>query len=391
MNVEVVVAGSIAAYRSPDFIKDVMADGHRVSVSLTNAARELVSARVIESFVGTAPRDADTRGPYAVDAVVVFAATADLLVRWSQGLTDTPLLETLLSFRGPVIVVPAMNPDMWNHESVREAAAKMKSWGVRFVGPEIGRVACGEEGRGHLARTADILEELNALGDAELPDLSGQRIVVSLGAMETRIDPARRLTNSSSGRMGLALARALRRAGAHVSLLRGIVDPGVAADTASFDEILFRGPDDYRRGLELLAPKAHAFISVAAVLDFEIVESARKLSRQDIEAKPTLDLPKRVVPDFARFARDLLPAKAKLVVFALESGDEFAARDRALAKMKAKQADIVVMNLAGPESGPNVARNRLHVFKKEKPDHPAVIGPLEKSRLGGPLVSALFA
>src|SRR4051812_31281870 len=156
------ITGSIAAYRSPDFVKELVTRGHEVRAVLTEGGKEFVSARVLETFTGSPvlaahPFDASHFGTDHIalarwaDVFVIYGATADFLARYAGGLADDFLCLQLIATESPVVIAPAMNPVMWNHPSVQQNFRTLLSRGVKAVGPIAGVVACGEKGLGHIA------------------------------------------------------------------------------------------------------------------------------------------------------------------------------------------------------------------------------------------------
>src|SRR5579885_1097111 len=176
MKIALGVTGSIAAYRSPDFVKELVALGHEVRVILTRSGAELVSARVLETVSGHAVVGSDPFGPGHsgtdhiemarwADAFIIYAATADFLARYAHGQAGESLTLQLLATRAPVLIAPAMNPAMWEHPATQANVDLLRSRGARFAGPVAGKVACGETGVGHIAEHSAILAELRALGE----------------------------------------------------------------------------------------------------------------------------------------------------------------------------------------------------------------------------------
>lgn len=414
MKISVGVTGSIAAYRSPDFVKELMAQGHTIRVVLTQAAAELVSARVLETVSGHPVLSSDPFGPGHsstdhielarwADRFVIYAASADFIGRYANGLAGDFLTLQLLATRAPVWVAPAMNPAMWEHPAVQENVRRLRDRGVRFVGPIEGRVACGESGMGHIAEIPEIVAAVCApvaagstsagggpLSERDLP-LSGKRVLISAGPMRTAIDPVRFVQNRSSGRMGVEVARAAAALGARVHALLGPVTDGIAAEMESVAEQVERyaGPGDYSEKLERAFASSDVFLSLAAVLDFELEPSSKKIERQELAELRELNRPIHSVPDLvARMAERKRPDQT-VIAFAAESGTDAEVTARAQEKMRKKQVDALVANPVRPGLGPEAERNELWVFYADgRPSRH--FAPAPKALLAAPLVRALL-
>src|SRR6185312_10810363 len=156
--------------------------------------------------------------------VVVAPATADLMAKAANGLADDLASTTLLATDTPVLMAPAMNVRMWEHPATRRNLATLQADGVLFVGPDEGAMACGEYGEGRMAEPAAILEAVQAaLAGVAARPLAGKRALVTAGPTAEPIDPVRVITNRSSGKQGYAIAEALARLGAEVTLVSGPV------------------------------------------------------------------------------------------------------------------------------------------------------------------------
>ena len=395
------VTGSIAAYRSPDLVKELVARGHEVKVVLTESAEKFVTRATLETFSGQAllsndPFGAGHEGTDHIstarwaDRVLIYGATANFLARYAQGAGDDFLMLQLLATRAPVFVAPAMNPVMWEHPALQSNLATLKSRGVHFVGPIPGVVACGERGSGHIADTDEIANRVEETTPRNFERaLAGKPILISVGPMQSRIDSARRVQNLSSGKMGLELARAARDAGAQVTLLLGPVDSAITKASQSFDCKSFKEASDYAKLLDAEFPKCDVFISNAAVLDFEVVEKIGKLPRSSLSGD-SLQLETRPVPDFVGQCARTKKNHQLVIAFAAESGNEDNILSRAHEKLVAKGVDALVANPLSENSlGAEQAANRAWIFKKGSKNSVA-LEPQPKAQLARQIVSALF-
>src|SRR5207245_158021 len=193
---------------------------------------------MLGSEAGTGPANVESAIEHiavaqSIDALVVVPATADVLARFAQGIANDFLSTLYLATTAPVVVAPAMNVNMWNHEATQANLEILRKRGVRIVEPGDGYLACGMTGSGRLAENETIVAAvMEALGASQ--DLAGETVLVTAGPTREKIDPVRYLTNRSSGRMGYAIAEAALRRGARVLLVSGptgLTPPGAAETT----------------------------------------------------------------------------------------------------------------------------------------------------------------
>jgi phosphopantothenoylcysteine decarboxylase / phosphopantothenate---cysteine ligase len=402
------ITGSIAAYRSPDFVKELVARGHEVRVVLTAGGREFVSERALETFSGTPvlaqdPFHASHLGTDHIavarwaELFVIYGATADFLARYSVGLADDFLCLQLIATLSPVLIAPAMNPAMWEHASVQENVRTLTSRGVRFVGPIHGRVACGESGLGHIAELREIVTETEAslnqspLSSGAPSAIAGKKMLISAGPMRSGLDSVRFIQNRSSGKMGLELARAACVLGARVSVLLGPVDPSMAREYAGIglqEVVRYTGPGEYEAGLARLLPQTDIFLSAAAVLDFEAIPVAGKIDRSALPGGE-LKIEYRSVPDFvARAAKSRVSPNPMVIAFAAEAGSDAEILARAASKLTRKGVDAIVANPVRAGLGPEAESNELWILRAGA--EPIHLGPAPKTALAEPLLRALF-
>ena len=236
------VTGGIAAYKACELASRLTQKGYEVRAVMTKAARE---------FVGPLSLAALTDNPVAADmfdpgqeaaishidlarwaqVVVVAPATADFLARAALGLADDLLSTLLLATNAPLLLAPAMNPAMFVHPAVQKNLTLLRERGAMVVGPAKGRTACGEEGPGRMVEPAEIFAAIEAmLAPARL---TGIKVVVSAGPTREHLDPVRFISNPSTGRMGIEVARAAAAGGAEVVLVLGptLLEPPAGART----------------------------------------------------------------------------------------------------------------------------------------------------------------
>jgi phosphopantothenoylcysteine decarboxylase/phosphopantothenate--cysteine ligase len=364
------VTGSIAAYKAPAILRLLRKAGAVVEVVLSRAATEFVGVATFQGLNGkppfSDPFDRARGGELHVDLakqselVLIAPASADLLARLAAGRADDLVAAIALSARCPVLVAPAMHPNMWSHPATQRNVETLRRDGrVRFVGPVDGEVASGDFGPGRMAEPEGIVAATQAL--LARPDLAGRHLVVTAGPTNEAIDPVRSLTNRSSGKMGFALAERARERGAEVTLIAGPValptpagvrridiDTALALRTALWDTL----------GADLT--RADALVMAAAVADYRPrLPSSTKLPRSGpltLELEPNPDL-------LAELGHARKSARPVLVGFALETDDDERVVARAREKLLKKRVDLVVANHAAESLGRDDIR--VHLVEKD--------------------------
>lgn len=227
------VTGGIAAYKAAELLRLLSKQGAEVQVAMTEGATHFVTPTTFQALSGKPvfTDQWDARMPNAMahidlsrqaDLILVAPASADFLARTAHGLADDLLATMVLARDCPLLVAPAMNRQMWENPATQRNAAQLAADGVQILGPACGEQACGEVGAGRMLEPEEILEEVIAFFAAKL--LAGKKVLITAGPTFEAIDPVRGITNLSSGRMGYALARAARHAGAEVTLVSGPVN-----------------------------------------------------------------------------------------------------------------------------------------------------------------------
>lgn len=359
-SVLLIVGGGIAAYKALELTRLFRKAGVGVRPVLTRAGAEFVTPLSLGALAEEPVRsdlfsltDEHRMGHIelsrSTDLIVVAPATADLMAKAANGHADDLATTTLLATDKPVLMAPAMNVRMWSHPATVRNFERLKADGVRFVGPDEGAMACGEYGAGRMAEPQAIFDAAMAMlaGEAARP-LAGRRALVTAGPTVEPIDPVRFLSNRSSGRQGYAVAEALARLGAAVTLVSGPTaleaPPGVrrvAVETAEAMLAACRA-----------ALPADIAVLVAAVADWTPDAPATLKLKKDGSGPPTLRL--RETPDILATLSAPGPDRPTLVVgFAAETNDVEA---HARAKLKRKGCDLIVANdvsgdvMGGPEN-----------------------------------------
>ncbi|MCL6263919.1 bifunctional phosphopantothenoylcysteine decarboxylase/phosphopantothenate--cysteine ligase CoaBC [Craterilacuibacter sp. RT1T] len=339
------VTGGVAAYKAAELTRLFVKAGHRVEVVMTQAATRFVTPLTFQALSGHAVYtdlwDERPAGGMAhidlsrrADLFLIAPASADTLFKLAHGACDN-LLSTLAAARTcPLAVAPAMNRQMWENAPNLRNVAQLKADGVAIFGPASGSQACGETGAGRMLEAEEIFEL--ALGLFEHKQLAGQRVLITAGPTYEPIDTVRGITNISSGKMGYALARACRDAGADVTLVSG---PTGMPAPLGLTRIDVQSAREMYDAVLAHAGQCDVFIGVAAVADYRVKNrAAHKIKKGD--GAPALELEEN--PDIlATIAA--LPAAPFCVGFAAESQNLIAFAD---AKRRRKKLPLLVANLA---------------------------------------------
>jgi phosphopantothenoylcysteine decarboxylase/phosphopantothenate--cysteine ligase len=295
------VTGGIAAYKAAELARLFVKDGIAVDVAMTEAATRFVTPMTFQALTGRpvatdlwssgAPNAMDhialSRG---ADLIVVAPASADFLAKLAHGRADDLLSTLCLARECPLLVAPAMNVQMWGNAATQRNVAQLRADGVAILGPDAGDQACGEVGDGRMLEAQAIFDAVVASHAPKL--LDGKRVLVTAGPTFEAIDPVRGITNSSSGKMGFAVARAAAEAGADVTLVAG---PTSLATPAGVDRIDVVSAAEMADAVLARVGRQDVFVSVAAVADYRPVQShEQKVKKSNatmsIAVEPTLDI-----------------------------------------------------------------------------------------------------
>jgi phosphopantothenoylcysteine decarboxylase/phosphopantothenate--cysteine ligase len=349
MRIALGVSGGIAAYKAAEVLRLLQDRGIEVQVVMTAAAQEFVrpltfaalsGRKVITSMFGERENEANLDSAVehisvaqSAEALLVVPATADVLAKFAQGIANDFLSTLYLAIKKPVIVAPAMNVNMWEHEATQGNLNILRDRGVTIVEPGSGYLACGMIGAGRLADPEEIVSAtLARLGVSQ--ELRGQTVLVTAGPTQEPIDPVRYIGNRSSGKMGYAIAEAAIRRGAHVVLISG---PTSLTPPHAADFYPVHTAAQMRDAVMLHAPDANVVIMTAAVADYRTKAVAEnKIKREGelkLELEPTTDI-------LAELGSRRLPGQV-LIGFAAETDR---VRENAKKKLAAKKVDAIVVN-----------------------------------------------
>ena len=353
------LSGGIACYKAAELTRALVKAGATVQVVMTEAAEQFITAVTLQALSGrpvfSSQWDAREAGGVAnnmahinltreADAVLIAPASADFMAKLLHGRADD-LLSLLCLARPiascPLLVAPAMNREMWAHPATQRNAAQLRADGTLILGPADGDQACGEIGDGRMLEPEELLEELIAFFQPKL--LIGKRVLITAGATFEPIDPVRGLTNLSSGKMGFAIARAAREAGAEVTLVAGSVHLPTPRGVRRIDV------GTAQQMFDAVLPQAanhDVFVATAAVADWRPAAlSEHKIKKVGGKTAPAFELTEN--PDIlAAVAR--LADRPYCVGFAAESRDLL---KHAREKLQRKNLPLVVANIGAATFG----------------------------------------
>ncbi|WP_137129910.1 bifunctional phosphopantothenoylcysteine decarboxylase/phosphopantothenate--cysteine ligase CoaBC [Rhizobium sp. FY34] len=365
-----IIAGGIAAYKSLDLIRRLRERGASVRPVMSRAAQEFITPLAVGALSAShvytdlfSREDEQDVGHIRLarecDLVIVAPATADLMAKMAHGLADDLASAVLLATDRPVLVAPAMNPVMWNAAPTRRNSAVLKADGIHFIGPMKGEMAeSGEAGTGRMAEPLEIVAAAVTLLSSQDKPLAGKRAIVTSGPTHEPIDPVRYIANRSSGKQGHAIAAALAKLGAEVTLISG---PVTIADPAGVKTLHVETAQEMLSAV-LSALPADIAVMVAAVADWRVTASAgQKIKKQPGEPPAPLLLAEN--PDILKTLGHHAQRPAFVVGFAAETQDIEANGRR---KLDAKGADIIIANDVSPATGiMGGDRNRVTLIAKD--------------------------
>ena len=352
-----IIGGGIAAYKSLELIRDLSRRGIGSRCIVTKGGQEFVTPLSVSALSGekvfTELFDLDDEADMghiqlsrSADLVVVCPATADLMAKAAGGLANDLASTTLLATDKPVLMVPAMNVRMWEHAATQRNVETLRSDGVSVMDPDEGAMACGEFGPGRLPEPLAIADRIEALlSDGpvlyglEPKPLAGRHALITAGPTREPLDPVRFLSNHSSGKQGYAIAGALAKAGARVTLVSG---PVSLQAPDGVDLVSIETAREMLDACQTALP-ADVFVSVAAVADWRPSRAAAKkmkLKEGDGDPHPNLELSEN--PDIlATLSRKKKHRPSLVIGFAAETHD---VEPLAIAKLKRKRCDWIVAN-----------------------------------------------
>lgn len=343
------ITGSIAAYKVPELIRLLQKEGATIQVMVTQAATHFVTPLtlealsgfpVLQNFLAQNFHDGDSSMVHLqpsrhADVVLIVPATADILAKFAYGFADDLVSATVLGSRTPVLIVPAMNTQMWENPLVQENVHKLRSV-YKVMDPEEGTLACGEYGQGRLPQLDAIMQEI--IRTLTKQDLKGKKILLTAGATREYIDPVRFISNASTGKMALALAQEAYARGAQVTIVKGFTE-------VSFRHLMTIGVKIFEvtsatemveQTLKHIA-QSDIFLCPAAIADYFPAKSysmkmKKRKQKISLELLPTTDLLEKI---------STLKKRPFTVGFALE---DTLNEQIAFQKLAKKKLDLLVLN-----------------------------------------------
>jgi phosphopantothenoylcysteine decarboxylase / phosphopantothenate---cysteine ligase len=377
MQITLGVTGGVAAYKAAELVRRLQREGFTVEVVMTRAACEflrpltfaaLSGKKVITDLFVESGGEANLESAIEhiavaqrTDLLLVAPATADILAKFSRGVSDDFLSTLYLATSAPVVVAPAMNVNMWNHPATQENLDRLRGHGVHVVDPDEGYLACGMTGAGRLAGQEAVVAVVREVLRVRR-DFEGQRVLLTAGPTQEAIDPVRYLSNRSSGRMGYAVAEAAAQRGARVILISGPTSLDTPANVSRVD---VRTAAEMLDAVEENFDEATIAIFAAAVADYRPAAAALSKIKRSSEQGITLEL----VPNTDILAAMSRKKGSRLVVgFAAET-DRVA--ENARKKLKDKDADLIIANDVTAEgAGFDVDTNVVTLFSRDGRDLP---------------------
>lgn len=289
------LTGGIACYKAAELCRALVKEGATVQVVMTEAAAQFITPVTMQALSNRPVYHSqwDAREPNNMahinlsreaDAILIAPASADFMAKLLHGRADD-LLSLMCLARPietvPLLVAPAMNREMWAHPATQRNVAQLKADGAVVFDVGSGEQACGEVGDGRMLEPAELLEEVIAFFRPQL--LRGQRVLVTAGPTYEAIDPVRGITNLSSGKMGFAIARAAREAGAEVTLVAGPVHLATPRGVRRVD---VRSARDMQQAVDAAVADATVFVATAAVADWRPANAAEQKIKKDGSGQP---------------------------------------------------------------------------------------------------------
>lgn len=380
MKIVLGVSAGIAAYKAVHLARLFKEDGHQVDVIPTPASLEFVGKATWEAISGRPVTTSVFEGVDEVrhvrlgqeaDLIVVAPATADLLAKARAGMAGDLLTSTLLASEAPTLLVPAMHTEMWQHPATVENVEVLRGRGIQVMEPATGRLTGKDSGPGRLPEPESIKAQADALlgvqnfGDAHAegtgesytpdpniqPPLLGKTVLITAGGTREPLDPVRYLGNRSSGRQGLALARAAQAAGAEVRLIAGVMDVQPGPELRGIEVIPVETTEQLHGAVLREADTADALIMAAAVADFRPADyAATKIKKSDDGTNPVITLERNpdILAETVTRRTEQGAGPGAIIGFAAETGDESTdPLQLAQQKLQRKGCDLLVFNRVG--------------------------------------------
>jgi len=361
------VSGGIAAYKTANLVSDLVKHGVEVHVIMTKNATNFITPTTFEVLSGNkCIVDTFDRGftfevehislAKKADLILIAPATANIIAKLSAGIADDMLTTTVLAAKCPILVAPAMNTNMYEHITVRNNLEKLSSYGYEIIEAASGRLACGDVGKGKLA-DIEVLFDHIVKNIAYEKDLAGKNVLVTAGPTIEKIDPVRFISNHSSGKMGIELAKAAAYRGAKVRLILG----KTALKRPEFVDIVdVVSAQDMYEAVKEFGSDSDIIIKSAAVADYRPYDVAdEKMKKSDGELSIRLE---RTI-DILEYLGENKKDNQFLCGFSMETSNLI---ENSKLKLEKKNLDMIVANNL-KEEGAGFAKdtNKVSIITKE--------------------------
>ncbi len=359
------ITGSIAAYKTPELLRNLIAAGFELKIVLTRSAQNFITPLTLQaitnSSVHTELLDYTAEAAMShielakwADTILIAPASANFIAKLSWGLCDDLLNTICLASPAPTIIVPAMNKYMWEHAATQDNVTKLKARNVTFLGPEYGVQACGDIGYGRMMDSLEIIQ--NIVQRSTIQVLKGLNILITAGATWESIDPVRFITNRSSGKMGYALAQQAIIMGANVTLIsaRATINPPTNCKIIKVTTC-----DEMLKAVEAEIILNNIFISSAAVSDYKMAApfshkiKRNKNNKLTLTLEPNIDILAKMCQEHTTFN----------VGFAAETENLL---QNAQDKLHRKKAHLIIANdISNDQIGFDSNYNEVYIVSKE--------------------------
>ncbi len=383
----IIICGGISAYKSLEVIRSLKKKGAKVKVILTKSAKEFVTPLSVAALSQEKvyddlfnPKDEAEMDHISLsrwsDIILVAPTTANTISKLSNGLSDDLATTVILASDKDIFLTPAMNVRMWEHPSTQENLNKLRSFGYKIIGPEIGDMACGEYGEGKMTEPDQIIAQVEKYFFQ--PSINRKfKALVTAGPTHEYIDPVRFITNKSSGKQGFELAKSLAKRGFETTLISGPTDLNISKD---INLIKVKTADQMFKETQNNLPVDIA-IFAAAVSDFKIREIKKNKIKK--ENSISLDLEKNV--DILNYVSNHNSLRPKLVIgFAAETDN---IKNNAKKKLMEKNCDWIIANDVSNDSiGFESDFNEVTIFYKDKKIKDEKLSTKRKSKIADEII-----
>lgn len=363
------ITGSIAAYKSAILTRLLVKSGAEVQIISTDSANEFITPLTLSTFSKNPVLSSfqkDKTGEWNnhvelglwADLILIAPASANTIAKCAHGICDNLLIATYLSAKCPVAFAPAMDLDMYQHQSTKDNLDKLKSYGNIIFESASGELASGLSGQGRMQEPEDLLVALEKFFNKD-QKFKGKKVLITAGPTHEAIDPVRFIGNHSSGKMGYAIASAFKNAGAEVTLITGPTNIDKPVGLANIIEVT--SAEEMHAAADKYFSKTDIAVLSAAVADYKAATQAtEKIKKTDDSNEMMLKLVK--TPDIAKSLGAKKKAHQQIIGFALETENE---ESNAKKKLQNKNFDLIVLNsLRNEKSAFGYDTNQVKIFDK---------------------------